>query len=214
MNMKPADLKLANLQLNAPLARYTAARLGGTAEALVVVETACELVEVVTRLWETDLPFFILGGGSNVLVSDAGVRGVVVVNRARSGIGMCFDEADNPPTVWVEAGVNFGMLARQAALRGLSGLEWAAGIPGTVGGAVVGNAGAHGSEMANNLLVAEILHHKGREQWPVERLLYEYRGSVLKVKNNHQPQHVVLSALLRLARSTPEAVQAKIMQEG
>jgi UDP-N-acetylmuramate dehydrogenase len=213
--MKLSELSIPNLQLSVPLAQYTTIRLGGPADALVEVETADELVGIVTELWKTDLPFMILGGGSNVLVSDAGVRGIVVVFRNQPGKGFRFNEAESqqaePPTVWVEAGVNIGMLARQAALRGLSGLEWASGIPGTVGGAVIGNAGAHGSDMASNLVVAEILHRiEGRQQWPAERLEYRYRGSVLKGKPAQQPQAIVLSATLRLVRSTPEAVRAKM----
>jgi UDP-N-acetylmuramate dehydrogenase len=125
--------------------------------------------------------------------------------------------------VWAESGVNFGVLARLAAQRGLGGLEWAAGIPGTLGGAVVGNAGAHGGDVAGNLLVAEILHQEPaggprpavRQEWPQERLGFVYRGSVLK--SGHQgpsgaqrPADIVLAARLRLERSTPEAVQAKL----
>ena len=204
------ELTLPNLQRAVPLAHYTTMRVGGPADALVVAETAEELAGIITELWKTDLPFMILGGGSNVLVSDAGLRGVVVINRTRPGEGFRFDEME-PPTVRAEAGVNFGALARQTALRGLSGLEWAAGIPGTVGGAVIGNAGAHGCDMARTLAVAEILHRKeGRQLWPPERLEFRYRGSALKGNPALQPPAVVLSATLKLARSTQEAVQAKL----
>ena len=125
-----------------PLARYTAARVGGPAEMLLEVRTANEMDQAVTLLWQESLDYVLLGGGSNVLVSDAGIRGVVLLNRARK---VRFDDTAQPPTVWAESGANLGLVARQAALRGLAGLEWAAGIPGTVGGAVYGNAGAHGS---------------------------------------------------------------------
>jgi UDP-N-acetylmuramate dehydrogenase len=213
--MKLSGLSIPNLQWSVPLAHYTTMRVGGLADALVVVETGDELARIVTVLWKTDLPFMILGGGSNVLVSDAGVRGMVVIYRARPGEGYRFNEAESPQaelsTVWAEAGVNIGALARQAALRGWSGLEWASGIPGTVGGAVIGNAGAHGSDMAGSLVVAEILHHiEGRQLWPVERLEYHYRGSILKGKPALQPRVIVLSATLKLIRSTQEAVQAKM----
>jgi UDP-N-acetylmuramate dehydrogenase len=109
--------------------------------------------------------------------------------------------------VWAEAGVNFGALARHAAQRGLAGLEWAAGIPGTVGGAVVGNAGAHGSDMAGCLVVAEILHRQGQEHWPVERFAYGYRSSIIK---RGAEEAIVLNATLRLERSTPQAVQERM----
>jgi UDP-N-acetylmuramate dehydrogenase len=208
----------SRLQEQAPLARLTAARLGGPADALLEVENSQELMDAVLLAWEQDWPFIVLGGGSNVLISDAGVRGLVILNRARQ---VRFDEQAEPPTVWAESGVNFGLLARQAAQRGLAGLEWAAGIPGTLGGAVVGNAGAHGGDMAGNLILAEILHlPDDRRQdkpelqvWPVEKLEYAYRSSVLKRQGRtgrSRPSAVVLAAQLRLERSAPEQVQARI----
>ena len=202
----------ARLQQNVQLARLTSARVGGPADALLEVNSADELAQAAETLWGEGLPWIVLGGGSNVLVSDAGVRGLVVLNRARQ---VRFEEFSQPPLVWAESGANFGLVARQAASRGLAGLEWAAGIPGTIGGAVVGNAGAHGGEMAGNLAVAEILQRNpkaqeglpNRESWPVERLEYAYRTCILK---RLRGQTVVLGAALRLERSTPEAVQRKI----
>jgi UDP-N-acetylmuramate dehydrogenase len=196
----------------APLSRYTAARVGGPADLLLEVRSANELARAITLLWEEGLAFFLLGGGSNVLVSDAGIRGVVLLNRARK---VRFHEAAQPPTVWAESGANLGLVARQAALKGLSGLEWAAGIPGTVGGAVYGNAGAHGSDVAGNLLVAEILHCMGmmdteapaREHWAMEKLGLSYRSSVIK---RTPGKAVILAALLRLQPSTPATIQAKM----
>lgn len=213
--MNLPELSLPNLQWSVPLSQYTTMRVGGPAEALVIAETADELAGIVIELWKTEYPFMILGGGSNVLVSDAGLQGVVVINHARPGEGFRIQEAehpsDEPPTVWTEAGVNLGALARETALQGFGGLQWASGIPGTVGGAVIGNAGAHKMDMSDSLVVAEILHHiQGRQSWPVERLEYRYRRSVLKGKRTPQPEEVVLSATLKLVRSTREIVQANI----
>jgi UDP-N-acetylmuramate dehydrogenase len=200
------------------LARYTAARVGGIADAFISVSSKEELKDVVGRLWSLEIPFLIIGGGSNMLVSDAGVRELVIYNRARQ---VRFDEDSHTPKVEAESGAKIGLIARQAAARGLAGLEWAAGIPGTVGGAVVGNAGAHGSDMADSLLVAEILHrHKegGKtlgnlqllvEDWPVHRLEFRYRNSILKRQKDSM---VVLSAEFPLMRSTPEEVQKKIQE--
>jgi UDP-N-acetylmuramate dehydrogenase len=208
---------------NVTLAPYTSARVGGVADVLVAASTSGELSEIITRLWAGQIPYLVLGGGSNILVSDAGVRGVVVYNQARQ---VLFDRDAEIPMVWAESGANFGRVARQAADRGLSGLEWAAGVPGTVGGAVVGNAGAHGGDVAGSLLVAEILHrdisggsHTGipgkspsktqfrREQWTADRLEYAYRTSILKT---HPGTAVVLSASFRLEPSAPEIVKARM----
>jgi UDP-N-acetylmuramate dehydrogenase len=122
------------------------------------------------------------------------------------------------PEVWCESGANLGLVARQAAARGLAGLEWAAGIPGTVGGAVFGNAGAYGGDLAGNLRVAEILHHgfwgtqnaPQREVCAVEQLAFEYRSSIFKRQPREPGRAVILAAVLKLAVSTPEAVQARI----
>jgi UDP-N-acetylmuramate dehydrogenase len=106
------------LQEDVLLAGYTAARIGGPADVLLEALSADDLFGMVSVLWELDLPFVILGGGSNVLISDYGVRGVVVLNRARQ---LRFEEKESPPYVWAESGVNFGSIARRAALRGLAG---------------------------------------------------------------------------------------------
>jgi len=200
------------LQKEIPLSRFTAARIGGNAQMLFEASNKHELEDIVELCWETDIPFTLLGGGSNLLVSDAGIRGLVVLNRARQ---VSFEEDAIPLQVWAESGANLGVIARMAAQHGFSGLEWAAGIPGTLGGAVFGNAGAHGSDMTGNLLLAEILHRShsgygarsGIEEWPVDRFRYEYRSSILKRQHG---EGVILSAALKLERSVPELVQAKI----
>jgi UDP-N-acetylmuramate dehydrogenase len=196
------------VQRDVPLARFTAARLGGPADLFLEVRSQDELAQAAGLLWGAGETFTILGGGSNVLVSDAGVRGVLLLNRARR---VSFDARADPPSVWAESGANFGSLARQAAQKGLSGLEWAAGIPGTLGGAVVGNAGAHGGDMAGSLLLAEILHHEGqmeihRQTWPVTELQYTYRSSRIK---RLPGQAVVLGARLRLSPARAGEVQAR-----
>ncbi len=195
----------ARVARDVPLAPYTSARVGGPADVLITVHSARELAMVASRLWAWEIPFWVLGGGSNILVADEGVRGVVVLNRARR---LAFNQESDPPTVWAESGVNLGSLARRAAAAGLAGLEWAAGIPGTVGGAVVGNAGAHGTEMADVLQMAEILHRtEGKGFRTPDQLDYAYRTSALKAEPG---QAVVLSATLRLHHDDPEAVQARL----
>jgi len=193
------------LQENVSLAPYTSARIGGPADALVTVTSADELAETVFRLWELGIPYAMLGGGSNVLVSDKGVREVVVLNRAKD---VRFDKG-NSPKVRAEAGVVIANLARRAASHGLAGLEWAAAVPGTVGGAVYGNAGAFGGDMAGSLLQAELLTENGREVWPVEKMGYGYRTSVLK---RQSLRVIVLWAELRLEHSTKETVSVKISE--
>jgi UDP-N-acetylmuramate dehydrogenase len=191
------------LQENVILAPFTSARIGGPADALITVKSADELAETVARLWEMGVAYTLFGGGSNVLVGDRGVRGVVILNRAKE---VRFETGDQPK-VWAEAGAGFGSLAQRAAEEGLSGLEWAAAVPGTVGGAVYGNAGAFGGDMAGNLIYAELLTENGRERWPVEKMEYGYRTSALK---RSTLKFVILAAEMRLSHSTKEAVRFKI----
>ena len=194
-----------SVQENVSLAPYTSARIGGPADILVTANSADELAEIMTVIWGQGLPYIILGGGSNVLISDKGVRGAVLLNRAKA---VRFENGDQPK-VWVESGVVFSNLANRCASKGLSGLEWAATIPGTVGGAVVGNAGAFGGDMSSNLIVAELLTNRGREKWPVNKMDYGYRTSVLK---GNAEKAIVLSAELVLKNATKDSVSVKIEQ--
>lgn len=190
---------------NVSLAPYTSARIGGPADVLITAESADELARIIKLLWKLDLDFIMLGGGSNVLVSDKGVRGVVVLNRAKA---VRFHNGDEP-SVTAESGVVFSNLANRCASKGLSGLEWAATVPGTIGGAVYGNAGAFGGDMAANLIAAELLTEDGREKFTAEQMGYGYRTSVLK---RGELDAIVLSAELRLSNSTKQDVTVKIEQ--
>ena len=193
------------VQENLTLAPYTSARIGGPADVVLTVKSADELADAVQVIWEQDLPYYILGGGSNVLVSDKGFRGVVVLNRAKE---VRFEMGDQP-SVWCEAGVVIANLARRCASKGLGGLEWSAAVPGTVGGAVYGNAGAFGGDMTHNLVWAELLTTNGREKFTLDQMGYGYRTSILK---RHEVNGIVLSALLKLKNSNSEEVSVKIEQ--
>jgi UDP-N-acetylmuramate dehydrogenase len=193
------------LQERVPLASYTSARIGGLADAVLFVRSADELAEAAARLWQMDVPFVLLGGGSNVLASDRGVRGVVLLNRARQ---VKFDSQAEQPSVHAESGTTLNDIAQRSARLGLAGIEWAASIPGSLGGAVYGNAGAFGGEMAGNLASVEILHREtGRASWPAERMGYGYRTSAMK--REKQPA-LILSATLKLAHGSAETIQAKM----
>jgi UDP-N-acetylmuramate dehydrogenase len=189
------------LQENVIMANYTTAHVGGPADAVVIAQSLEELEQTTLRLWQLNQPFYLLGSGSNVLVSDAGIRGVVVINRAHN---VKIDTHIEPPQVWAESGANLSVVARQAALRGLSGLEWAAHIPGSVGGAVYGNAGAYESDVQKNLILAEILHRtEGRKSLSCTQMAYSYRSSILK---RDPGKAIILAARIGLRTSTKEDV--------
>ncbi len=184
-----------------PLAKYTAARLGGPADVLVVARNISDLVLAADFAWTNDLAYRILGGGANVLVADAGFRGLVIVNRA-AGIIIRADGA-----VRAESGVSLSTLARRCMKRGLVGLEWAVSIPGTVGGAAINNAGAHGGDMAG--CVHEVVLHRpdGDEILTTAQMAYGYRTSALKGRGG---RFVLTEVVLALRPGgDPAALQAQ-----
>ena len=145
------------LQENVRLARYTTARVGGPARWFAESASSDQLAADVRFLWQNTLPFRILGNGSNLLMSDNGWNGMVLLNQAKA---VKVTSTATETSVEAESGATLSSIVRLTMEQGLSGFEWAAGIPGTLGGAVYGNAGAHGQEISQNLILAEILHRE------------------------------------------------------
>jgi len=206
---RPIDVLYAKfgdkVKENVLLAPYTSARIGGPADIFLTADTVAELARIVKFMWKQELPFTLLGGGSNVLVSDKGIRGVVILNRAKKAT---FHTGDQP-SVTAESGVVFSNLANRCASKGLAGLEWAAAVPGTLGGAVYGNAGAFGGEVAGNLTWVDLLTENGKERFTAEQMGYGYRTSILK---RGELKAIVLLAELALKNSTKEEATVKIQQ--
>ncbi|MEM6836925.1 MAG: UDP-N-acetylmuramate dehydrogenase [Cyanobacteria bacterium P01_C01_bin.120] len=145
------------LKQNVSLASFTSYRVGGVADWFVLPKTSEAVIASLAWASERELPITFLGGGSNLLVSDRGVRGLVVGTRHLRGV--TFDEATGAFTA--AAGEPLPNLAWKAARRGWRGFEWAVGIPGTVGGAVFMNAGAHGACAADSLIEAKAVTQSG-----------------------------------------------------
>ncbi len=185
------------LRRRAPLAPYTTFRIGGPADYFMTVHRLENLKRTLAILHQAQVPYLLLGGGSNILVSDAGVRGLVIINQCR-GIHWPEDAHADPVDVRVEAGALLAGFAREAIQRGLAGISWAVSIPGTVGGAIVGNAGAHGGDIASIFLEAEMWHRGRIETWRHEAMAFAYRHSILKQAWPTPP--IILSAVFRLPR--------------
>jgi len=160
------------LRISEPLASYTTFRIGGPADYFMVPVSKDDLTQVVGYLHEHECAFLLIGNGSNLLVSDDGYRGAVIqVEKALREIRM---EGD---CVYVEAGVRLARFVDFCIHRSLGGTEMLAGIPGTIGGAVVMNAGAHGSELSDHLTDVEILHNGRVERVPRDQAGFVYRCS-------------------------------------
>jgi UDP-N-acetylmuramate dehydrogenase len=172
-----------------PLARFTTMRVGGPADLFATVHNVHELRAIVRFARTRAIPLTLLGRGSDVVIADAGIRGLVVQNRAEGSR----IEGDR---YVAESGLAMARAATETQKAGLTGLEFGLAIPGTVGGAVWANAGAHDSDVAAILETADVLLADGNEARPsAEDLELRYRDSRLK----HQPAEVVLGATFRLA---------------
>lgn len=166
------------VQSGVPLSLHTSFRIGGPAASLLTVERLSHLVAVLNILHRRQVPFLMLGGGSNVLISDAGVPELVVLNHCRQ---VHWPAAPATPLlVRADSGASLAGLARGAIKHHLAGLAWAASVPGSVGGAVVGNAGAHGGCVADQLLSTSLWEDGQVKEVPSTDLRYAYRWSRLK----------------------------------
>jgi UDP-N-acetylmuramate dehydrogenase len=183
-----------------PLARHVQFRIGGPADVLVIPRSLAELRAVADLLFAEGVCPIVLGQGSNVLVGDGGIRGVVV----KIGKGIDRVRIDGA-TADVEAGAGLPALALQTAKAGLAGLEFAAGIPGSIGGAVVMNAGAHGHAMDEIVTSVGVLTPEGPRQLDRDALGFGYRTSVLQAA-----AWIVARATLRLRPEDPASVRARL----
>lgn len=177
----PVDPRsMGSVTAQAPLAKLTTLRVGGSADYLILPKTPQQLLFVLNWGQEKGLPITLLGAGSNLLISDQGLPGLVICTRA-----LRHSEFD-PITgqVIAAAGEPWSSLAWKAARQGLKGFEWTIGIPGTVGGAVVMNAGAHGGETADLLIETEVVSPNGAIAiLKPEDLGFRYRTSKLQGSN-------------------------------
>ncbi len=196
------------------LARHTTFRIGGPAECFGVASDAAQLTSLIRLAAEHGVPVFLLGGGSNILVSDRGIPGLVIANRSRHIELMPRPETSGAEAIVVaESGALLARVARFAIRQGWSGLEWAVTIPGTVGGAIVGNAGAFGGDIAGSLVSARIASQDGTTtDVSAADLAFDYRTSSLKrLSARRTGTQTVISATFALRRG--DAVQLKALAE-
>lgn len=188
---------------NVILSSYTTFRIGGPARYFCEVKTLDELNKALDFAKKNNLEIFILGGGSNLLISDEGFQGLVVKI-------LSFKLRVSRLNIEVEAGISLGRVAMEAVKNGLAGLEWAAGIPGSIGGAVFGNAGAFGGAMGDIVKKVEAVNIKtGKiEEFTNKRCGFSYRDSVFK----KQPGFIIWSVKLLLKKGVKDELK-KSMEE-
>ncbi len=192
-------------QRDVPLGLLTTYRVGGVAALLARCAAVAEVEAVAIAVTATSIPTLVVGRGSNLLVADRGFAGLVVV---LAGDFESIDLESARPTVTAGGAVALPALARRCVAAGLTGFEWAVGVPGSVGGAVRMNAGGHGSDMAATLVDADVIDlaagAAGTRNGPAAHLALGYRTSALG------PAHVVVRARLGLAEGDATASRAEI----
>ena len=205
----------ASVLPNQPLAGLTSWKVGGTAEYLSQPRTFTQLASVVQWAVSMGLTIHPIGAGSNLLVSDEGVRGLALCLRRLQGIQL----EPTAELVQVSAGEPLPTVARKAARAGLQGLEWFAGIPGTIGGAVTMNAGCQGTCLAERLVDVELLDPSTGRSWCLREqdMEFGYRHSVLQDMAAAQTPWIVASARLRTSpghnpQSLLETIKANLSQ--
>jgi len=191
----------SRVYVDEPMKKHTTFRVGGPADYFVVPKTKEEVQNIVALCREFDMPYYVLGNGSNLLVGDKGYRGVIIqIYREMNHIQV---EGDR---VKVQAGALLSKIGSAAFEAGLTGFEFAAGIPGTMGGAVVMNAGAYGGEMKDVLFSVTVLTPEGEVlTLSNKELELGYRTSVVAKKN-----YIVLEATLALQKGEKDAIKARM----
>ena len=192
------------IKQNEPLSKHTTFAIGGPAKYFAVVKTKEEVLEAIGFAEGKKLPFFVLGGGSNILINDGGYDGLIIKIQI-GGVKVGED------TITAGAGALLSQMVNESANKGLSGLEWAAGIPGTIGGAINGNAGAHGRSVSESAREIVVLAEEGgkwkEKKYSNKECGFEYRKSKFKHLANRE---IILEAILKLRKSDTEKVRGEI----
>ncbi len=187
---------------NVSLKKYSSFNIGGVADYLVVIKNEKELIEVIEDIKKNNIPFFILGGGSNVLFKDKNFKGVVLKIETNN------IEIKDSKTLEVESGVVLSRLVSFCLEKELSGLEWAFGIPGRIGGAVKGNAGAFGKSMKDSIVFVEVYDIKNKKIKKIsnKNCHFKYRESLFKKKNNY----IILKVKLRFKKRKKNLIKKEM----
>lgn len=200
-----------DIHTNIPLKNYTTMRLGGSARFMTEVHTAEEVADVCQNAKEQNLPIFILGGGSNVIVPDSGFNGIVVLNRI-PGFSIVSDDPSHT-VLKIGAGEDWDDVVRRTVEMNLSGIEALSAIPGTAGAAPVQNIGAYGQEIADTLFSLEAYDSENNTYVTLqnEDCGFSYRHSIFR--GEASGKYVILSITLQLYKATPQPPFYKALQD-
>lgn len=199
------DIGKEKLLKNVKMSKYTTFKIGGNADLMVKATNIEDFKKIIKECKKYDTPIYILGNGSNILVKDLGIKGIVIKNEMQ---GLKIDKKGNEAIITVESGVKLATLAQKLLKEEIEGFEFASGIPGTIGGAIKMNAGAHGSEMKDIVVSTKYMDYEGNiciignEQHE-----FKYRQSIFS-KN----KFIILETTLKLKIGNKENIQEKMKE--
>lgn len=198
-----------DIKENISLAKHTSFKIGGPAKYFFIAKTKQDLIKAVKKAKELKVPFFILGKGSNVLALDKGFDGLIIRiqnSRLRQG----FDRQAKLKTIYAESGVKLDDLVKLSFKKSLTGLEWAAGIPGTVGGAIYGNAQAFDNKMSEIVKSVEVFDAMAMRIKDISKkqCYFSNKDSIFKKNKNL----IIISAILKLKKGNRKEIQNKIKE--
>jgi UDP-N-acetylmuramate dehydrogenase len=186
---------------NEPMKKHTTFKIGGPVDVMVIPQSIEELQNIITACASKQMPYLVFGLGSNILVRDKGYRGIAIkLGNGLKNIRVSADE------IYCEAGIRLSELSRKAADNGLSGLEFAEGIPGSLGGAIVMNAGAYDGEMKNIIFSVQAISPQGQiKNFNGNEMDFSYRHSIFQSNG-----FIVISSLMKLKYDNIEVIQNKM----
>jgi len=188
-----------------PMKKHTSFKIGGNADIFIKVNSTENLIEVLNITKQNNVPFYIIGNGSNLLVKDNGIRGIVIQLDMQN---YSIEEEKDNYIVTIEAGVKLAMLAQKLLQKEIAGFEFASGIPGTIGGAIRMNAGAYGSEFKDIVLSTKYLDSETNEikELTNEQQEFTYRKSIFCKQKNY----IILETKLELSRGNRQEISDKM----
>lgn len=201
--MENLKISQEKIYYNEPMKKYTTFKIGGVAECLIKIDKIEDLKEILNVATKNNMPITVIGNGSNLLVTDKGIKGITLkINIEKIEI----QEKEEAVQITVGAGEKLGQLAQICLQKEIAGLEELSGIPGTIGGAVRMNAGAHGKEMKDLVKTVKAINYQGEEkEFTNEELEFDYRSSLFK-----KEKYIITEVTLALQKGTKEEIKAKM----
>lgn len=201
--LEKSKLNKENLYYDEPMAKHTSFKIGGPADLFIKVDNIEELKETLDLSKKNQIPLTIIGNGSNLLVTDKGIRGITAKLNLKD---IEIKNENNKQIIKVEAGVPVGLLAQKLLKEEITGFEELSGIPGTIGGAVIMNAGAHGKELKDILKKVTAMDYNGNiHEFTNEECLFSYRNSRFQ-----KEKYIILQATLELEKGNSTEIKEKM----